>query len=222
MYSLSRILKSRPIGINHHIEVDEPALTTLPVDPMRSLVMFETKHEWLPTGCKLPRECHRCHGGGAPREPPGGASLCLAARGHAVQHASERGGDLARLERLGEHFTDAGGERILHQARAATAAHQKHRQVGRWRRNTRASPVPASPGMTSSVTTISNPGLVPAEQPECPEVLGQNVQPCSRKRPRNSSPLICATRWSGLPMFLVSGRSGASEARRALAAGFSA
>jgi hypothetical protein len=33
-----------------------------------------------------------------------------------VQDTSERGGDLVRLERLGEHFTDAGGERLLRQA----------------------------------------------------------------------------------------------------------
>jgi hypothetical protein len=54
----------------------------------------------------------------------------LAALGRAVQDASERSGHLARLERLGEHFTDARGERTLRQAHAAIAAHQHNRQLG--------------------------------------------------------------------------------------------
>ncbi len=47
-----------------------------------------------------------------------------------MQDARERGRDLARLERLGEQLTDAGGERLLRQERAAIAAHQHDRQVG--------------------------------------------------------------------------------------------
>src|SRR6267143_4403425 len=50
--------------------------------------------------------------------------------GRAVQDARERGGDLARMERLGEQLTDAGGERLLRQERAAIAAHQHDRQIG--------------------------------------------------------------------------------------------
>ena len=47
-----------------------------------------------------------------------------------MQDASERGGDLARLERLREQLADAGGERLLRQNRAAIAAHQHDRQIG--------------------------------------------------------------------------------------------
>ena len=50
--------------------------------------------------------------------------------GDAVQDASERSRDLARLERLGEELTDAGGERLLCQEWTAIAAHQHDRQVG--------------------------------------------------------------------------------------------
>jgi len=42
----------------------------------------------------------------------------VAALGYAIQDASERGRDLARLE-LGEQLTDAGGERLLRQEQAA-------------------------------------------------------------------------------------------------------
>ena len=52
------------------------------------------------------------------------ASRCVTALGRVVQYASERGRDLARLERLGEQLTDARGERLLRQERAAIPAHE--------------------------------------------------------------------------------------------------
>jgi len=61
--------------------------------------MCDTRRVWLLTGCRLPRECHRCHRGGARPEVSCRALLRSAALGRAVQKASERGGDLARLER---------------------------------------------------------------------------------------------------------------------------
>src|SRR5882757_10398218 len=53
-----------------------------------------------------------------------------ASSGPAVQDARERGGHLVRLDRLGEQFTDADGERLLRRDRAGIAAHQHDRQVG--------------------------------------------------------------------------------------------
>src|SRR5882672_7298847 len=59
-----------------------------------------------------------------------GVSLCFAALGRAVQDASERGCDLARLERFGEQLTYTGGKRVLCQDRAAIATYQHDRQHG--------------------------------------------------------------------------------------------
>ena len=46
-----------------------------------------------------------------------------------VQDARERGGDVARLQRLHEQLADAGGECSLCQDRAAIATHQYDRQL---------------------------------------------------------------------------------------------
>jgi hypothetical protein len=61
---------------------------------------------------------------------PAGMPLSLAALGCAVQDASERGGDLARMEWPGEQLTDAGGECLLGHKRAAIPAHKHDRQFG--------------------------------------------------------------------------------------------
>ncbi len=66
--------------------------------------------------------------------------------GRAVQDASERCRDLARMERLGEQLTDAGRERLLRQERAAIPAHQHDRQIGPMAAQHTRQPRPGEPG----------------------------------------------------------------------------
>ena len=64
--------------------------------------------------------------------PRTGAFDCRLSRklGITVQDAGESGGDLARLQRLGEQLADTRDERLSSQGRAAITAHQHDRQVG--------------------------------------------------------------------------------------------
>src|ERR1700730_3120317 len=50
--------------------------------------------------------------------------------GVTAQDAGEGGGDLARLQRLGEQLADTRDERLSSQGRAVITAHQPDRQVG--------------------------------------------------------------------------------------------